>query len=92
MAQRPAELVQAAHNHIATANPGFADWENLNFTLEADAPVFEHLPGFQHYDFEQIGLHGPSGPFTPEKETMKQDVINGENPDGPIEDAVTIQI
>ncbi len=60
------DLVQTAHNHIATANPGFADWENLNFTLEADAPVFEHLPGFRYYDFEQIGLRGPTGP-TPQK-------------------------
>jgi len=55
----PAKMVRAANNHIATDNPGFVDWQRMNFTLAPDAPAFKRIPGFRVFDFGRIGARGP---------------------------------
>ena len=55
----PADLVQAANNHIVTDDPGFVDWQSMNFTLKQDAPVFENIPGFRVFGFDRIGARAP---------------------------------
>jgi hypothetical protein len=57
----PATLVQAANNFIATDNPGFVDWQRMNFALAPDAPVFKRIPGFKVFDFDRIGARAPHG-------------------------------
>jgi hypothetical protein len=39
-----------------TVDPGFADYENLNFTLLPTSPIFTMLPGFEPIRFDSIGL------------------------------------
>lgn len=63
-----ADLVQAANNHIATDDPGFVDWQNMDFTLKQDAPVFERIPGLRVFDFARIGARAPHG----QVETMEK--------------------
>ena len=42
---------------LTMADMGFADAENLDFRMSADAPVFKTVPGFATIPFEKMGLY-----------------------------------
>ncbi|MGW7680346.1 Ig-like domain-containing protein [Kribbella sp. NPDC054772] len=54
-------LLNYADNWVTTDDPGFVDWQKGDFRLRADAPVFDHIPGFQAIAFDRIGTHGHVG-------------------------------
>lgn len=54
-------LLKYADNWVAAEDPGFVDWRNGDFRLRADAPVFDHIPGFKAVAFDRIGTHGHIG-------------------------------
>ncbi len=41
---------------VTDGDPGFVDAAAGNYLLRPDAPVFQHLPGFQPIPFDQIGV------------------------------------
>ncbi|MBE1584263.1 right-handed parallel beta-helix repeat-containing protein [Nonomuraea angiospora] len=59
-------LLNYAGNWVADRNPGFTDWQAGDFSLTADAEVFQRIPGFKAVPFAEIGTHGkvglPGGP------------------------------
>ncbi|MFC1738348.1 right-handed parallel beta-helix repeat-containing protein [Planctomycetota bacterium] len=38
-------------------DPGFIDYDNMNFALSPDSIVYEQIQGFEEIPFEQIGLY-----------------------------------
>ncbi|HEY3561861.1 MAG TPA: Ig-like domain-containing protein [Kribbella sp.] len=54
-------LLNYSDNWVAAEDPGFVDWQNGDFRLREDAPVFDHIPGFRPVAFERIGTHGHIG-------------------------------
>ena len=44
-------------NYMTSEDPGFIDYEKLNFQLKEDSIVYEKLPGFKKIPFEKIGLY-----------------------------------
>ncbi len=61
------ELLQSSDNWVAEQDPGFVDWENMDFTLRKDAAVFKKISGFKAIPFNEIGLSGAFGPFGKER-------------------------
>jgi hypothetical protein len=59
-------LLNYAGNWVADRDPGFTDWRAGDFSLTADAEVFQRIPGFKAVPFAEIGTHGkiglPGGP------------------------------
>jgi len=54
-------LLNYADNLVATADPGFVDAANGDYTLKADSEVFSKIPGFEAIAFDQIGVNGHIG-------------------------------
>ncbi len=44
------------NNFVTDIDPGFADLQNLNFSLSEDSPVFEKIEGFEPIPLDKIGL------------------------------------
>ena len=38
-------------------DPGFVDYDNMNFALAPDSIVYDQIPGFEEIPFEQMGLY-----------------------------------
>lgn len=38
-------------------DPGFIDYDNMNFALSPDSIVYEQIPGFEEIPFDRIGLY-----------------------------------
>lgn len=55
-------LVQGKDNYISTEDPGFVDWEGMDFSMKKGGDVFRKIPGFQTIPFSEIGLRGKVGP------------------------------
>lgn len=52
----PASLLELKNNWVTQTDPGFTDVEQMDFTLEKDAPLLKEVPGFKPIPFHQIGL------------------------------------
>ncbi|MFD6176824.1 MULTISPECIES: Ig-like domain-containing protein [unclassified Isoptericola] len=50
-----------AANWVTDADPGFVDAANGDYTLTADSPVFDQVPGFEAIPFDEIGTDGHVG-------------------------------
>ena len=46
---------------LYTADPGFVDMANADFTLKPDAQLFKDFPGFPDIPFKEIGPQAASG-------------------------------
>ncbi|MFB2579713.1 right-handed parallel beta-helix repeat-containing protein [Herbiconiux sp. P15] len=57
------ELLNYGDNWVAgpTENPGFVDWQADDFSLTADAAVFDSIPGFTALPVETMGTDGVVG-------------------------------
>ena len=54
-------LLNYGVNMVATADPGFVDAANGDYTLKADSEVFSKIPGFEAIAFGEIGTQGHIG-------------------------------
>ena len=54
-------LLNYGVNMVASADPGFVDAANGDYTLKADSEVFTKIPGFEAIAFDEIGLQGHIG-------------------------------
>ncbi|MDX2400384.1 Ig-like domain-containing protein [Microbacterium algeriense] len=54
-------LLNYEDNWVADADPGFVDAANGDYTLKADAAVFDQIPGFEAIAFGEIGVDGEIG-------------------------------
>jgi hypothetical protein len=44
-------------NFVTVEDPGFADPDALDYSLDPDSPVYDELPGFEPIPFGEIGLY-----------------------------------
>ena len=63
----PEEILQASDNWVAEEDPGFMNFETMDFSLRKDAAVYKKIPGFKQIPFDEIGLSGAFGPFQGER-------------------------
>lgn len=54
-----AEWSYFGRNFITCQDPGFVDFENMNFEMKPESEVFEILPDFKPIPFHKIGLQNP---------------------------------
>ncbi|MGW8566976.1 Ig-like domain-containing protein [Isoptericola sp. NPDC055881] len=54
-------LLNYGDNWVTDTDPGFVDAANGDWTLRADAAVFDQVPGFQAIPFAEIGTDGHVG-------------------------------
>ncbi|MFE6968546.1 Ig-like domain-containing protein [Isoptericola sp. NPDC057653] len=55
------KLLNYGDNWVTDADPGFVDAANGDYTLTADSPVFDQVPGFEAIPFDEIGTDGHVG-------------------------------
>ncbi len=46
-----------SNNWETNEDPGFVDWENRNFLLKTNSPIFKEIPSFKKIPFQKIGLY-----------------------------------
>ena len=56
------ELIKGDNNLVTTADPGFVDYKNGDYTLKPDSEVFTKIPGFENIEMSKIGNNAPVGP------------------------------
>ena len=55
------ELIKGSTNYLTTADPGFKDYANGDYTLNEDSEVFEKVPDFENIDMSKMGNNAPVG-------------------------------
>ncbi len=50
------DLLIHSNNHLWKNDPGFVDYQGLDFTIKENAPVLEKIPGLETIPFRKIGL------------------------------------
>lgn len=60
----PENLLKTMDNWVAEKDPGFVDFNTMNFAMRKDAAVFKKIPGFKAIPFNEIGLTSGVGPFS----------------------------
>ena len=50
------QLIDASGNIVTKSDPGFADYNNGDFTLKDDSEVYTKIPNFPKIDFSNMGL------------------------------------
>ena len=43
-------------NYIASGDPGFENYKEMNFQLKPSSEIFKLLPGFKAIPFQKIGI------------------------------------
>ena len=56
------ELIKGTNNFVTTADPGFKDYANGDYSLKSDSEVFKKIPGFQNVDMSKMGNNAAVGP------------------------------
>jgi hypothetical protein len=51
-----------SNNHNWRTDPGFVDYENIDFTIRKDAEILDKIPGLEKIPFREIGLRSKPPP------------------------------